>query len=409
MLPWIPRAALCAAFLPPLAAQAGDPLAADRPSAAGNHAFAADLHRSLVRAAPDQDLAFSPLSIRIALAMVRAGAEGETRAEIDRVLRFSGDDAALGAGWRAFESGLRARQLHPGDGAPPRFEYGRADAGWVDRRLGLRSAYVERLRSTFGAEFAAVDFADAPEAARARINAWVAERTAQRIPALLEPGDVDAGTALVLTDALRAAGAWQTPLQVLPTRTFHGLAGDRTDVPFVGGRMRLPFHAGEGATAVALPVEGGALAMVLVLPREGTTLAGFEAGLDGDALGEIVGGLAAPGAAASVDLALPRFEQRSPVVLNGALQALGLRRMFTSAAELGGIAEEPLAVSLVRHEAFVRVDEHGMEAAAATAVGVKRGSAPGGEPQVFHADRPFLFALVDRASRLAIFVGRIVR
>jgi serpin B len=376
--------------------------------AAGDHAFAADLYRALINSAPDQDLAFSPVSIRIALATVWAGAAGETRAEIGRALRFDGDEAAMGAGWRAFESGLRARPSGPGDDVPPPFEYQRVDAGWVDRRLGLRPAYVERLRDTFGAEFAAVDFADEPEAARARINAWVAERTAQQIPGLLEPGDVDAGTALVLTDALRAAGAWQIPLQALPARTFHGLAGDRPEAAFVGGQVRLPFHSGERATAVALPLEGGALAMVLVLPREGTTLAEIEAGLDGDALGAIVGGLAADGAAARVDLALPRFEQRSPVVLDGALQTLGVRRMFTPAAELGGIAVEPLVVSRIRHVASLQFDEGGVEASAASTCRAYWGARVDA-PECFRADRPFLFALVDRSSRLLLFLGRIVR
>src|SRR5687767_11005142 len=52
------------------------------------NAFALDLHRRI--GAKGGNLVFSPSSIAIALAMARAGARGETAAEMDRVLRNLG-------------------------------------------------------------------------------------------------------------------------------------------------------------------------------------------------------------------------------------------------------------------------------------------------------------------------------
>ena len=66
-------------------------------------------------------------------------------------------------------------------------------------------------------------------------------------------------------------------------------------------------------------------------------------------------------------------------------------------------------ISRVFHKAFVKVDEKGTEAAAATAVAMMRaGSAMVREqPVVFRADHPFLFFIRDNATGLVVFMGRV--
>jgi len=54
------------------------------------------------------------------------------------------------------------------------------------------------------------------------------------------------------------------------------------------------------------------------------------------------------------------------------------------------------------------VDENGTEAAAATAVVMKAGSAaPTEEPAPFIADHPFIFLIKERATGSVLFVGRV--
>ncbi len=66
-----------------------------------------------------------------------------------------------------------------------------------------------------------------------------------------------------------------------------------------------------------------------------------------------------------------------------------------------------LYVSDVIHEAFVKVDEAGTEAAAATAVIVDLRAAMPGETVDLQIDRPFLFALQDRETGEILFIGRV--
>lgn len=71
---------------------------------------------------------------------------------------------------------------------------------------------------------------------------------------------------------------------------------------------------------------------------------------------------------------------------------------------------EPLFIQAVLHKAFVEVNEEGTEAAASTAVAVKRSrlSKPPPPPPIFRADHPFLFLIRDRRTGAILFMGRVM-
>src|SRR6266478_181073 len=65
---------------------------------------AVDLHRQL--ATGNENLCVSPYSIQSALAMTFAGADGETRTEMARVLHFPGDAGAVPASFASLQRSL---------------------------------------------------------------------------------------------------------------------------------------------------------------------------------------------------------------------------------------------------------------------------------------------------------------
>ncbi|MBO8444387.1 MAG: serpin family protein, partial [Bacteroidetes bacterium] len=107
-------------------------------------------------------------------------------------------------------------------------------------------------------------------------------------------------------------------------------------------------------------------------------------------------------------LIMPKFKFETDFVLNEVLQKMGVRKAFTSSAQLGGISDAGIAVDEVRQKCFIEVNEQGSEAAAVTSIGVRLTSARPGRPVVMTVDRPFLFAIVDRADDNILFMGRVM-
>src|SRR5436190_20522162 len=66
--------------------------------------FGVDLHRQLARG--DENLCLSPYSIQSALAMTFAGADGDTKTEMARVLHFPNESDAVHESFAALQSSL---------------------------------------------------------------------------------------------------------------------------------------------------------------------------------------------------------------------------------------------------------------------------------------------------------------
>jgi serpin B len=116
-----------------------------------------------------------------------------------------------------------------------------------------------------------------------------------------------------------------------------------------------------------------------------------------------------------VDLSLPRFKANFKEEIAKELQRTGLTLAFDQRrADFRGItgrpaSEVPLWISGVVHQAVVEVAEEYTEAAAATGVGVPLAALPEKpeEPERFRVDHPFLFYIVDDATKAILFEGRI--
>jgi serpin B len=115
---------------------------------------------------------------------------------------------------------------------------------------------------------------------------------------------------------------------------------------------------------------------------------------------------------------LPKLKMDASFDLGKALKALGMKRAFTTEAQFDGLSEArspggKLYVSKVLHKAFVEVNEKGTEAAAATAVILKKKGKPKPPETVpfmptFRADKPFVFLIRDRKSGTVLFLGRVL-
>lgn len=381
---------------------------------AGNNRLACDLLARLAAKEPG-NLFFSPFSIRAALAMTYAGARGATAAQMRQALHFSLADDRLHAAMGGAITGLNAG----GKGC----ELAVANSLWGARGTPFQRPFLDLIAAAYATGLEAVDFTGASEPSRQRINAWVEAKTQQRIRDLIPPGGVDASTRLVLVNAVYFKGAWAERFdrtQTAPAAWAGGkgqvqLMHRQSEYRYVQQRMVENPSKASGpengmVQVLELPYAGGAVSMLVLLPSINTRLSDLERELTAAKLAAAVAALRAQ----DVCVALPRLSltwgtrDLGPADL-AVLPDLGMRDAFAyPQADFSGIdGSRELHVSAVFHKAFVEVQEEGTEAAAATAVTMRDGSAMGMQPARFQADRPFLFLIRERATGMILFLGRV--
>jgi serpin B len=361
-------------------------------------AFVLALHRAL---APDpaRTACWSPYSVASALGLTAFAARGATRDEL--VTALLGE---AGADPRALADTLGAAADLPGEhGAEPPV-LAVANTLWTAEGLAVRPEFTDELARWPNGSVRPAPFADDPEAARELINHSVAETTRGLIPQLVPPGAIAPDTLAALVNALYLRTGWRTkfPEHATGPRPFHAPSG-RRDVPTMRLTARLGHATRPGWQVVTLPAVGGVEAVVLLPDAD---LATAEPELDTAGLADL---LDAP-RPRRVELSLPRLRVAERASLGEALGRLGVRRLFTADADLGGLlARDRAHVSAVLHEAVLRVDEQGLEGAAATAAVARMLAVVREEPPVVvRVDRPFLLLVRHAGTGAVYFVARVV-
>jgi serpin B len=366
--------------------------------AAADAALGADLFQILTEDAADT--VFSPASVAGALRIALCGARGQTAAELARVLHLADDPKPQDAA----ATGLRLALTSGGAGSGSA-TFRAPNTVWIQAGLPVRAAFEARLHDA--ATLAAADFRAAPEATRTEINRVIASQTEGKISGLLPSGTITALTRLVLASAVYLKAAWTAPFPERATADapFYPDGRDQPalTVPMMHGTASRAYLRGDGYQAVLLPYRDINLAMTVLLPD------GPLAALRPKLAAAGLGGLLAGAARHQVTLSLPRFRLEAAFDLIPALRRLGVAAAFGDNADFGEITEAaPLRIGAVAHKAYVDVDEHGTEAAAATAMVIRTAAAMRPPPAVtMVVDRPFLFAILDSATGLPLFLGQV--
>jgi serpin B len=368
----------------------------------GNSAFALDMYHALSR--QYDNVFFSPYSISQCLAMTYAGARGETAGEMAQALSFSAiEDSMVHSAFNALD--LSLMQAHQPDSG---VTLSIVNTTWGQTGWPFTPSYMNTLARHYGAGVNCLDFQRAPDSSRMIINGWVYEETNELIEDLLPRGSIDMDTRFVLTNAIHFFGTWLHQFDKRDTRetTFYLTDGSTTGVDM----MHLPettfpyYAAGNGPDAayqaLQLPYTGKRLAMLVLLPAR-DSFDNVEQRLTGNILNKIMEGFDST----ELVVELPRFSFTTETMnISSILQGLGMQRAFTGQADFSGIdSTGSLYISDVFHKAYVKVNEEGTEAAAATATGMKMVSMP----LTFRADRPFIFCIQDTYTNTIVFMGRV--
>jgi serpin B len=356
------------------------------------NAFTLRLLAAMRPSAGDRNLAIGPYSIHQVLAMLFAGARGTTADEMKTALGFQLPVEQFHAAMNALDLELGSR----GDAVTLAI----ANRTFAQKGQPFLPAFLDVLTRDYGAPLAVADFAGDPEKARGTVNDWVKQATREKISELLPPGTVTRDTMLVLANAMYLDAPWKNKLDATQTAPapFTLIDGAKIDVPTMHAEGSFASASSASWQAIELPYRGDKLAMVVVVPRDLRT---FEAQLTPDGLIAIVGSLRAQD---KTRLAMPKFTFSFHASLVQALEDLGLASLFAHPDLSGVTGDVGPFVQALEHEVFIKVNEAGTEASAATAAVEAEDS----EGPAIAVDRPFLFVIRDRPTGAILFVGRVL-
>lgn len=347
----------------------------------------------------DQNYMFSPLSIKMALALAANGADGETKSEILNAMDIGDLDA--------FNE--QAKKLIEAYSKTDVVRLSIANSIWINRSehpMQFREAYRKSIADFYHGDA----FEVTNENAVKEINSWVSEKTNGKIPTLIS----DSNFWAYLANAVYFKGEWQMPFNpnVTKKETFTDRRGETTEIDFMHKTGYFNYFENNGLQIIELPysnretmLDGNgeyagekrhdelSVSMFLLIPKEGR-VTDAEQLLKSEELKSTY-----------VAFSMPKFKTEFSTPLNDIFHALGIKKAFTQQAEFGKMFEEGnMWITDTIHKTYINVDENGTEAAAATGIGAAGSALP---PQLVEcrADRPFTYIIRDNLSGEILFMG----
>ncbi|MET3921194.1 serpin family protein [Arthrobacter sp. UYEF20] len=341
----------------------------------------------------------SPGSLLIALAMLRAGASGGTATEMDRALGLPAENRD-----ESLNALLASLEEFDGDPAsvdeknPPRKPVMHTANGlFVDQGVPTGEGYLDILARHYGTGVYPVDFRD-EGVTKPAIDAWVDRNTGGRIKKA--PAQYDPENTFSLLNAVYFASAWNVPFDPADTSDlpFTTPDGQQVSVPTMATVQDVAYAHGAGWQAVEVPYAEG-FVMRLVLPDSGTPGPGAQ----GLADAAVALGAAVP---TTMQIYLPRWDQKSSFDLRKVFAALGLQEMLQTESDFNAI-QQGMVIKQAAQAANITMAEKGTVAAAVTQINAEAVSGVAQLLKVIRFDRPFQYEIVHVESGLPLFMGTV--
>ena len=363
-----------------------------------NNQFALELYLKL-NEFEEGNVFYSPYSIFSALAMTYEGAKGQTAEEMKSVFHFP-ESNVLRPNFAAIYNGINQGSKN--------YELRTGNALWCQNDFPFQEEFIDTVGRYYGGKAANLDFVNDPETSRQTINDFIEEQTNDKIKDLIPSGALNALTRLVLTNAIYFKGSWEWEFDESKTddKNFSITPEIVVEVPMMhmipGDEVKLKYANLDDLQILELPYKGDKISMLILLPK--TNLSSVESSLIAEKLNEYKNQMRTT---SLDDIYLPKFEFETKYDMRETLTSLGMPTAFHGGANFTGMTlATQLYISKVIHQAYVKVDEEGTEAAAATAVIMMTLSGP--PPKViFNADHPFIFLIQEQETGNILFMGRV--
>lgn len=360
-----------------------------------NNQFAFELYPKLD---DGSNLFYSPFSISSAMAMVYDGAKGETANEIKSAFHYP-TDSELKNDYLAIQRNLNQQNSS--------FELKTANALWLQKDYRLLPTYTNTATNYFGAKITNLDFKNSNQESAKAINDYTSNLTNNKVTNIV--GDsVSIDTKLIITNAIYFKGDWQSEFDKNFT-TKNNFYASKTAVKSVDMMSKynesFNYYGDDKLQIIEIPYKDNKLSMLAILPKG--NLDSIKSLLASDQLEKYKTQM---NRNEITTLKIPKIEFKTDYNLIDPLEKLGIKTAFTNNADFTGItSKRELSINSVLHKAYIKIDEQGTEAAAATSAGMNVTSVKEDDKSIinFIADHPYIFLIQDNETGNILFFGKI--
>lgn len=340
-----------------------------------------------------QNMIYSPLSIKYALSMLKEGANGNTKTQIDNALK----NTSL----TKYENIEDVLSL--------------ANAIFIRENYSdiINEYYVEALENKYNAE---VKY-DAFRSAR-NINNWISDKTFDQINNILTDEQVtDPSNRLTLINALAIDMEWKNMFDTSKTygRDFTMADGKTMQATMMNKETSsgaAAYYKDDDITALSMDLDtydDVELEFVAIMPKN--NLQEYIKTVKMDDLDKIINKLKpASETKNGIKIAIPKFSFDYELNLKTDLEKLGITDAFLGTADFSGISNvEDISVGAAIHKANIDFTEKGVKAAAVTVFMMETSGiiAEEEQPEEVKIDNPFIYLIRDKKTGELWFVGTV--
>lgn len=364
-----------------------------------DNTFGLEAFRLIRESSDKENLMVSPLSISVALAMAYNGAEGATKTEMEKTLKLNGlSTEQINNSYKMLIDALQSVDKDVV------FEI--ANAIFYAQGFNVKADFINTNKTFYDAEVESLNFS--LTSAVETINSWVADKTNNKIPTIIDQLSPD--DRMVLLNAIYFNGTWTTEFEEEGTKmlNFNKVDNSTIEVATMSKEDKLGYTTNSLFSAIKLPYGTGQYNMLVFLPEGENNSNDLIKELSANNWKKWMEDFEIED---NVVVKMPRFKFAFESPLNDVLKQMGMINAFQpNIADFSKISDEDLFISSVRHKSFIDVNETGTEAAAVTSVTFTTTSVgPGDGIQriYFTVNKPFVFAITEKDTDAILFIGEV--
>ena len=340
----------------------------------------------------------SPLSASLALSMTANGTAGSTATQMKEVLGFEGYTYEEMNGF--FEK--MSRELPNAD---KKTKLAIANSLWVREGFPVHDSYKNLLSTYYNAQAKELDF-DSNQAVKT-INNWCSSKTNGLIKEIID--EIEASMLAYLINALYFKGTWTYAFDAAHSYddTFYPDFEQERTVNYMTQTETFPYTETEFSRIASFPYGNQAYSMVIILPKEGVTAKQVMYQEMTPAIWQaVIKDLESNNR--ELEVSMPKFKTEFEKDLIPTLRAMGMTLPFIEgAADFSNLSPVTgLFIGLVKQKTYIEVNEKGTQAAAVTAVGIRKTSLDPDAPIPFTINKSFVYLIVEKSTGAILFMGR---